>query len=239
MSVGFFQRFGQLIVVGAENGVVPYTHGIKSIQHFVAAFGKVFSVVGQVDHLYPVFQLTGIEGQQSRKEQLFIVAVGGEKQQIGLSVCRKLPFLNIIRYLSGSKDADLIEPYISAVKGKGHRGGSGTENGDKIHEIVEKSVFTQNCGNTGVIVGYGIAAVFMVKDQVKRTDSLMVFQGDPGMVCKDCGHNKNAVKQSAMGMKTRLLRNPGGAADVHSFLGTASRDSDDGNTQEKTYYNGK
>ena len=70
--------------------------------------GIILAVVGHINHLHLAVPLHGVIGQQTRKEKLLIVTMGGKQHDVCFPLLQVLPFLHKIRCLSGSKGIELI-----------------------------------------------------------------------------------------------------------------------------------
>ena len=121
--------------------------------------------------------------------------MGGKKQEIRLSICGRLPPLDKIRSFTRGKQIYFVEIEGTAVEREGDGRRCAAKKRAQVGIVVEKLILPQHGGFPGIIVGHGVDAVSIVKDQVDGTDPLRASQCQPGIVREFDGDIRLAVKQ--------------------------------------------
>ena len=122
-------------------------------------------MVGEVHHLHPVAQFSGVIGQHSGKKQLLVVAVGGEEHQIRGPLRGSLPLLDPVRQFSIRKQIQLVKRCRSRVKGNRDPLLGLSKKGRQIHQRVEKLLLPRFFFFS-MFTGDPKAGVFRIKNQV-------------------------------------------------------------------------
>ena len=176
---------GVVVRKAAENRILPDSAGPQAVQGLVAAVIVQIPVVGEVHHLHPVTQFSGVIGQHSGKKQLLIVAVGGEEHQIRGPLHGSLPLLDPVRQFSIRKQIQLVKRHRSPVEGNRDPLLGLSKKGRQIHQRVEKLLLPRFFFFS-MFTGDPKGRVFRIKNQVQIPQPLRVLQGKPGMVLGFC-----------------------------------------------------
>ena len=152
-------------------------------------------MIGHVYHQHLVIQLRGIVGKQSGKEQLLVIAMGGEENQIGSVLRRCFPLLDGIGHPARGVDGEFVDGNGAVIEGQSHAGRGSAEDLHQILEFIEESVGAAGMHGTGIVVGHSIGAVGEPEDQIQGTDSAFVVQCHVGLVCAGIAVIGFAVEQ--------------------------------------------
>ena len=130
-----------------------------------ADMGQV-PVVRQVDHLHPAAQLSGVIGQHPGKEELLVVAVGGEEHQVRPVFHGLLPALHPVRHLAGGEEVQIRDSHLPRFKPEGQGLGAAAEQSLQVQIVVEYPGGIHGHRRAGFVVGYGIFTVFLIEEQI-------------------------------------------------------------------------